>query len=148
MTPQAETPLGLALIVCDTLIEDRFTGKKSLVGLFEGLHAASFPCMHPAMSILVELTNVSGKQTCRLLCKHDDGETVAFEARGDLNCPDPGKVVQIAFGFRSVRFPKPGIYWLNFLVDDLPVMSRPLAILQRAPQPPQQAAPTPPPAAE
>ncbi len=137
-----ELPLGLALLICDQIIEDRFTGKRSLIGLFDGLSSLQFPCVHPVMNVVIEMTNVRGKQACRLLCKHADGDLTAFDARGDVDCPNPNQVVQLVFGFKNLRFEKAGTYWLSLLVDDAPVMSRPLAILQLPPRPQQSPPPS------
>jgi len=59
--PALETPMGLALVVCDTIIEDKLTGKKTLVGLFDRLQTSRLPCVHPAMTVFVSLTGGRGE---------------------------------------------------------------------------------------
>ncbi|MFA4944023.1 MAG: hypothetical protein WC789_04905 [Lentisphaeria bacterium] len=140
MTNKPDAPQGLALLVCDTILEDRHTGKKSLIGLFDGLHAAQFPCVHPVMHVVVELSNITGKKNCRLVCRHGDGDAVAFDAKGEVDCPDTSRVVQLAFGFRGVKFEKPGVWWISIYVNDEQVMTRPLAILTLPKQQPAPAA--------
>ena len=130
-----EVPMGLALIVCDTIIEDRHTGKKSLIGLFDRLHAQTFPCVHPALSVLVALTNVAGDMPCELVCRHSEGGEVSFAAKGKVNFQDPGKVVELVFNFNGVRLPKPGKYDLNITVDEMLIMTRPLWVMQHRPAP-------------
>lgn len=125
-----EDPIGLALILCDQIIEDKHTGKKSLIGMFDRVHAGSFPCAHPSLSIFVALTNLEGEVPCEIVCRHADGEPVAFAAKGKISFPDPARVAELVFHFKNVRFPGPGTYWLQFLADDLPVMVRPLFVLQ------------------
>lgn len=127
MAPR-ETPMGLVLAACDMLIEDRQTGKKSLIGLFDKLFAANFPCTHPAMTVMVALTSGHGDYPCELVCRHSDSETVAFSAKGKISFRDPSQVVDLVFQLRQVRFPKSGTYWLHFLVDGVPVLMRPLFI--------------------
>ena len=129
-----ETPIGLGLLVCDTVIEDKLTGKKSLIGLFDRIHTASFPCMHPALSVFIALTNLQGEMPCEILCRHADGDCVALAAKGRINFPDPSRVVELVFHFKGVRFAKPGTYWLNFLVGEMPIMVRPLFIVQARPE--------------
>ncbi len=128
-----ETPMGLALVLCDTIIEDRATGKKSLIGLFDRLGSSQFPCMHPHLSILVSLTSGKGKYPCEILCTHVDGDK-AFGGKGEIELKSPHQVVDIAFNFHGVRFPKPGIYNLQFLCDGFPVMTRRLFIEQIQPK--------------
>jgi hypothetical protein len=121
--------MGLALVVCDTVIEDRNTGKKSLIGLFDRLHAANYPCMHPAMSVLVALTGAGGELACELSCLPVEGGQPAFAAKGRVNFQDPGRVVELVFNFSGVRFVRPGRYDLRFMVDDMLVMTRPLWVV-------------------
>ena len=49
-----------ALIVCDTVIEDKHTGKKSIIGAFTHIAATSFPCQHPQMGVYFCITDASG----------------------------------------------------------------------------------------
>ncbi|MBU0716889.1 MAG: hypothetical protein KJ749_01465 [Planctomycetes bacterium] len=126
-----ETPMGLALLVCDMIIEDKLTGKKTLVGLFDRIQTGRFPCVHPAMTVFVSLTGGRGKYPCEVICRHQDNETIAFSAKGQVVLPDPRTVVDLVFRLNGVRFPKPGFYWLHFKVDDVPIMMRPLNIDKR-----------------
>ncbi|NOY79887.1 MAG: hypothetical protein GXP31_02660 [Kiritimatiellaeota bacterium] len=128
--PSPETPMGLALLICDVIIEDKLTGKKSLVGLFDRIHARVFPCVHASMAVFVSLTSGHGKYPCEILCRHTDGKTTAFSAKGAIVMPDPSKVVDLVFRLNGVRFPKPGTYWVHFLADEMPIMMRPLQILR------------------
>ena len=138
MTQHAnEEPMGLSLVVCDTVIEDRQTGKRSLIGLFDRLHAPSFPCMHPALSVLVTLTNVGGELPCEIACRHSESGETAFAAKGKVNFQDPNRVVEMVFSFNGVRFPKPGRYDLQVLVDEMLIMTRPLWVVPLPPPQPQ-----------
>lgn len=119
-----EIPMGLALVLCDTIIEDRMTGKKSLIGMFDRLGSNKFPCIHPHLSVLVSLTSGKGEYPCKIVCQHLDGDTIAFQGQGEIKMQNPHQVVDIAFNFHGVKFPKPGIYTLQFQVDDFPVMTR------------------------
>ena len=126
-----ETPMGLALVVCDTIIEDKLTGKKTLVGLFDRIQAGRFPCVHPAMTVFVSITGGRGKYPCEVVCRHQDEESVAFSAKGHVALPSPQAVVDLVFRLNGVRFPKPGAYWLHFKVDDVPIMMRQLTLDKR-----------------
>ena len=127
MAPR-ETPMGLVLVACDMLIEDKTSSKKSLIGLFDRLYASAFPCTHPFMTVMVSLTSGRGDYPCELVCRHADSETVAFSAKGKVSFREPSQVLDLVFQLKGVRFPKPGTYWLHFLVDDMPVLMRPLFI--------------------
>ena len=129
-----ESPMGLALLICDSIIEDKLTGKKTLVGLFDRIQANKYPCMHPAMTVFVSLTGGRGHYECEVICRHQDNETVAFSAKGSVTLRDPRKVVDLVFRLNGVRFPKPGIYWLHFLADEIPIMMRQVTVQERKPE--------------
>lgn len=122
--------MGLVLLACDMLIEDKQSGKKSLIGLFDRLFAGTFPCTHPAMTVFVSVTSGHGEYPCELVCRHSDNETVAFAVKGKVVFREPSQVMELVFQLRSVHFPKPGTYWLHFLADDAPVLMRPLVLQQ------------------
>lgn len=125
---QIETPLGLSLLICDTIIEDKHTGKKTLVGLFDRVHARRFPCVHPFMCVFVSLTGARGRFPCEVVCRHQDGHTMGFSAKGEVVMRDPRQVVDLVFRLSGVTFPKPDTYWLNFVIDEVPIMMRPLSV--------------------
>jgi len=130
----AEMPMGLALVICDTIIEDKTTGKKSLIGIFDRIQATTFPCTHPAMSIFVSLTGGRGKYPCEIVCRHGDSSSaMAFSAKGNIAMRDPGQVVDLLFQVKGVHFPQPGTYWVHFMVDEMPIMLRPLFISKLEP---------------
>ena len=125
---QLETPMGLALLVCDNIIEDKHSGKKSLVGLFDRVQVASVPCTHPSMSVFVSLTGGRGEYPCEVVCRHTDNRTIAFSATGKVVLRDPRQVVDLIFRLNGVRFTKPDTYWLHFLADGIPIMMRPMFV--------------------
>ena len=135
-----ETPMGLSLIFCDMIIEDKTTGKKSLIGLFDRIHTRTFPCIHTSMALFVSMTSGQGRYPCEVVCRHTDDKTIAFRVQGHVGMKDPTQVVDIIFRLNGVRFPLPGVYWVHFLVDGMPIMMRPLTLneVEHPPAPPNQ----------
>lgn len=131
--PQLETPMGLAFCVCDMVIEDRTTHKKSLIGLFDRISSRNFPCVHPEMTVYVSLTSGHGTYPCECECRHTDGETLAFRATGTVTMKDPTQVADLVFRMRGVRFAKPGTYWLQFQVDGNPLLMRRFLVQEAKP---------------
>ncbi|MCK5804678.1 MAG: hypothetical protein KAI66_17705 [Lentisphaeria bacterium] len=129
--PLSESPMGLALVVCDTIIEDKTTGKKTLVGLFDRVQTLKLPCAHPAMSILVTLTGGRGDYPAEVICRHTETDEVTFSAKGKVTLRDPRQVVDLVFRLNGVRFKHAGMHWVQFLADDMPIMMRPLFISLR-----------------
>ncbi len=142
--PYTEIPTGLALITCDTIIEDRRSGKKSLIGLFGQLNVARLPFVHSTLSLLVSLTGGCGDYACEVLCVNDTLENPIFSVKGKIKLENPQQVLDMVFQLQAVKFPVAGLYWLKVLVDDIPVMMRPLNVtLQKSgegrPPPPKNA---------
>ena len=52
MKDNVNSAIPLALLVCDTVITDAMTGKKTLVGIFNALGATKFPHIIPNMNIM------------------------------------------------------------------------------------------------
>jgi hypothetical protein len=85
------------------------------------------------MSVFVSLTGGRGRYPCEVLCRHSDGDSVVFSAKGNIALRDPQQVVDLAFRLNGVRFPREGLYWVTFVVDEVPLMMRPLTLALRKP---------------
>jgi hypothetical protein len=53
-------PIIHAFLICDTIIIDSLTGKKSIIGAFTHLWAKAFPCHHPQIGVYFSLTDAEG----------------------------------------------------------------------------------------
>ena len=124
----APGPLNLAIIVCDSIIDDRKTGKKTLVGVFNRIAAGSFPCVHHSLSVFVSLTNGRGEYEAELRCVKSATEEPIMEGKGKVGFKDPRDVVEIGFELRGLKFPEPGLYHLEFLCDGVPIGQRPFTV--------------------
>ncbi len=114
-----EKPLGMAIVVCDQVITDQDTHKKTLVGVFNNILSRNFPCMHPTMSIYVALTNGHGAVKIELACKELNVDEEVF-ARVGLNAefPNPNHVVTVIFNLKTLNFKRPGVYSFEIYADD------------------------------
>ena len=131
-------PIGLALISCDTIIEDKLSGKKSLIGIFGELNAEKFPCVHPSMFLMVSMTGGTGEYQCEVVVTDSSQEEKVFSARGKIKFDDPNQVMDMVLLLQNIRFPAPDIYWIKVSIDDIPLMMRPLILNQKNFQRPQQ----------
>jgi hypothetical protein len=119
------TPIGLAIVICDQIIEDKLTNKKSLIGIFNQIATQSFPCRHPQASVFVALTDGRGQCAARLRIVHDESNHVVAEVNGTIQFPDAHTVVELNFGFfAGLVFPEPGVYAIEFYCDDALVLER------------------------
>lgn len=126
------SPAALAFIICDTVIEDKITNKKSLVGLFNSIEAKSFPCTHPVIHVFVSLTGGHGEYQSALACVKDDNERIkVLGLSGPIRFNNPLEVVELNFEIRGVSFPEAGIYRFQFLCNDIPIVSRKFQVVER-----------------
>jgi hypothetical protein len=118
------SPTGLAIVICDQIIEDKLTGKKSLIGIFNQIGTGSFPCRHPQLCVFVSLTEGRGQCAARLRIVHDESEHVVAEVNGNIQFPDVHVVVELNFNLVGLAFPEPGMYSIEFYCDDALILER------------------------
>ena len=123
--------MGLALILCDTIIEDCATGKKSLIGLFSQIHAPKLPCVHQSMNIFVSVTGGQGTYPCQIVCEHPQLDRPVFCLDCKIKFENPFQVVDMVFQMKAVRFTLPGKYELKVIIDGVPELIRPLIVSVR-----------------
>jgi len=124
MPNHQSTPSGLAIVVCDQIIEDKLTHKKSLIGIFNNINAGSFPCRHPQISVFVSLTEGQGQSNARLRIINEETNDVVTDVNGPIQFPDIHAVVELVFNLVGLVFPLPGLYSIEFYCDDALVLER------------------------
>lgn len=110
-------PIGLAILICDELIEDKKTGKKSLIGLFNRIQSVHFPYKLPRFHVFLSLTGGNGKYKTELSCTIETKNKKLFSVFGDLQFKNPNAVIEADFEFIDFIFPEPGNYTIEFLCD-------------------------------
>jgi hypothetical protein len=127
------TPIGLAIVICDLIIEDKLTSKKSLIGIFNQIGTQNFPCRHPQICVFVSLTDGRGECAARLRIIHDENDHIVAEVNGNLQFPDVNAVVELNFTLVGLVFPEPGTYSIEFYCDDALVLERRFKVTQVKP---------------
>lgn len=143
MNADKPTPVGLAMVICDQIIEDKLTSKKSLIGIFSSIGTNQFPCRHPHLSVFVSLTEGHGETAAKLCIIHDETEKVVSEISGQIKFPDMNAVVDLNFNLVGMEFPTPGLYSIEFYCDDALVLERRFHVLQIQQQNPPPKGPPP-----
>jgi len=114
--PQA-TPEVLAMIICDTVIEDVESGKKSLIGLFDHVHTSHLPSLINELNVFLSLTDGHGLRSAELRCVYSTSEEELFRTEGEVEFPDPLSVVDLHFRFQGCEFPDEGEYRFQFFCE-------------------------------
>ena len=122
--PDKPNLLPLAMIVCDSVIEDKMTNKKSLIGLFDNINSSKIPCVHPGLNVFVVLTEGNGEYECSLKCIHEDTNKSLVGLNARIHCKNPREKIELNFELRGLRLPEYGNYRFEFYCNDNPIISR------------------------
>ncbi len=129
------SPSGLAIVVCDQIIEDKHTNKKSLIGIFNNIASPSFPCRHPQLCVFVSLTEGRGTYDARLRIANEETGTAVAEVKGQIQLNDIHAVVEVNFNLLGLEFQQPGLYSIEFYCDDALILERRFHVVQAKPPP-------------
>ncbi len=110
-------PEVLAMVICDMVIEDAESGKKSLIGLFDHVQTEELPSLLNELNVFVSLTDGRGQPSALLRCIRSEDDQVLFSARGQIEFPDPLAVVDLHFRICGCEFPTEGEYRFQFFCN-------------------------------
>lgn len=112
-----QPPEVLAMILCDLIITDAESSKKSLIGLFDRVESTAMPCVVHELHVYLSLTDGHGSLPVTIACVAvDEGEEM-FRGNAQVDFTDPLQVVELHFVFPNAQFPRPGEYRFQFLTD-------------------------------
>jgi hypothetical protein len=125
------TPVVLSVIICDAIIRDEMTKKVSLIGLFNIIGAASFPCTHHQIYIYISLTNGHGRYKTEIrFVNLESGEAIAG-MEGQLDFINPLQVVEVNLQWQNLKFSRPGDYVVEILCDGVSIGTRKFIVVQQ-----------------
>jgi hypothetical protein len=146
----ASMPQVKAFLICDYVIHETGTNKKSLIGIFGQVTSPRFPFRHPRISVYANITDAHGTYDLTLrLVRLRDGK-VLFEAKGlRVTVGDPLQVSELGMNLDGVVFDEAGKYEFALYANDQFLQSKPFQVVQIAAPPgaPPGATPGPPPPA-
>lgn len=113
-------PKANAMLICDYVITEQGTKKKSLIGIFESIGASKFPFVHPYLSVYVKLTEARGTYTFRLDLVNLKKDAVIGQGKTPkaISIDDPLKSHELVFNLRGLRFSDPGEYEFRMYAND------------------------------
>ena len=116
----APRPTLNAMLLCDSVITEKDTNKKSLIGIFENINALKFPCTHYFLSIYIKLTGAKGSYRFRLeLVDLEENVVIGKgETPETLNIDDPLKTFELVFAIRGLTFKHPGKYEFRIFANN------------------------------
>ena len=125
----SECPACVAIIICNEVIEDRWTNNKSLIGLFNSIAAQNLPAQHPRMFVMVSLTDGRGNWKVVLDINGPSGQQL-FRAEGDMQFADPIAVHDLVIEVRGLPLPEAGEYYAGLTCNGRFLASRRFTVVR------------------
>lgn len=133
-SPAMPPPSMVVLLVCDQVIDDRRTNKKSAIGLFNTVVVQRVPVRLSQMAVLVTLTEIRGPTPLELRLVFDRDNRTLLRARGGVNAPNPLAMVDLVFTLRGVVLPELGQYAFELLSGEELLGRRRFHVLRAGPK--------------
>lgn len=108
-------PTLVSLILCDQVIDDRMTNKKSAIGLFNMIVSNETPTRVQQMAVMATLTEVHERTPLEVRLARDADNAVIMRTTGHVEAPNPLAIVDLVFALQGVRLPTPGQYAIEML---------------------------------
>ena len=115
----APIPSVVAMLVCDQVIAEQGTNKKSLIGVFEIFGALAFPTILPRISIYVKLADAFGKYHFKLRLVKLKDESLVAEIGIDAEVKDSTHYSELALNMGNLPFPEYGKYEFQLYAGDV-----------------------------
>jgi hypothetical protein len=107
-----------AFLVCDQILHDAATNKKSLIGVFHDLAATRFPAVHPSLWIYANLTDARGRYDFEFrLVDVERNNILGSGSPPPLDIPDPLRTTEFSAQLRNVALPAPGTYEFQLVAN-------------------------------
>lgn len=110
-------PVVLSMLACDHIWRDSTSGKWSLLGVFEWLHAPRAPLTDVSLEVYAQLTNLLGAYDFELavLRAQDEREIARYALGGRMHAHDPLRRLQLGFCITRLELPAYGKYVFRLL---------------------------------
>ncbi|MGB2623256.1 MAG: hypothetical protein WA857_15545 [Candidatus Acidiferrum sp.] len=111
-------PSVLAMLVCDQVIVDQQTQKKSLIGIFENLNAVGFPAALNC-AVYARLADAEGHYKFRLRLVSLKDERLLSEITFEGNVQRREQPAELALYLAGIPLTEPGKYEIQSYADDV-----------------------------
>lgn len=126
-------PSVKAFLVCDYVMEDSFTKKKSVIGIFTHLQAAGFPFQHHHMGLYFCITDAEGSYQFDLSLVYLNTEQVVAKAQLPIvEIQDRLQIADFCVTLTNLLFPGPGRYEFRLFVNGQLLAQKDFTVTQMA----------------
>ena len=129
-------PSVQAFLVCDCVIEDSLTKKKSLIGLFTHLQSVTFPFQHHQLGLYFCMTDAEGTYRVEIdLMFVNTDQLVCRASLPDIVIDDRLQIADFGINIPALLFPSPGRYEFRLRVNNRVLAQKDFNVIQ-LPTPP------------
>jgi hypothetical protein len=137
----APIPSVVAMLVCDQIITEQGTNKKSLIGIFDNFGSLTFPVRFQRLAVYVKLADAVGDYFFKLRLVKLKDESLVTEIGIQANIKDANQYSELALGMSNLPVPEPGKYEFQLYAGDVylhRVTMQAVLVQGGAPWPPQK----------
>ena len=132
-------PAVKAILICDQVIHEFATNKKSLIGIFEQIHVPELPARYPRIAVYVNLTDARGRYQLELrLLSTADGTELGRGRTPAVEITDPLRTCEFALQINNLVFKNAGKYEFQVFANDELLATKAFTVrrIERAQPPP------------
>jgi hypothetical protein len=115
--------MDVTLAVCCDAANVSREGKLNLLGIFNSIHAAEFPCTHPHLALVLRVEARLGEEgvyTLEIKLVDEDGQQL-FDINGQLSLQgaEPGRpmTAQTIMDINNLQLPRTGTFAFEVFLD-------------------------------
>ena len=128
--PFAPTPVPVALLVCDQVIVEEGSRKKTIVGVFDSIWCVQFPTTHRPAWLYFKAIDCEGEYEHKIEYVQVSTGKVLTQGKGQFLHNDRHQYAEFALKCPPLPLPEPGEYefrlWLNEkFISSIRVTARP-----------------------
>ena len=111
-------PSVKAILICDRVIHEAGTNKKSLIGIFEDIHLPRIPHHYPQIAVYVNLTDAHGQYVLELrLLDTKEGKELGRGSTPEVEIDSPLRTCEFALQIQNLLFRHEGKYEFQILAN-------------------------------
>ncbi|MCS6288925.1 MAG: hypothetical protein H8K10_08120 [Nitrospira sp.] len=125
------SPSIQAFLVCDCVIEDSLTKKKSLIGLFTHLQSVTFPFQHHQLGLYFCMTDAEGTYHVEIdLMFVNTDQLVCRASLPDIVIGDRLQISDFGINIPALLFPTPGRYEFRLRMNGRMIAQKDFHVVQ------------------
>jgi hypothetical protein len=129
---EAHGPTLLALLLCDQFIDDKRSGKRSLIGLYDQINTLGLPTSRDMLVVAIISDMPESSRVGLSLYAPNGNDLLGIDMQPPAG---PGKVNEMAFELQGMTVHEQGTHWLAIRVDGKELARRPVNVVKVDPPP-------------